>query len=789
MQAALHPWAALGLAALLTIGAVVGMPRIDAQVDFVDTVPDHPGLEPYRELVERLDGVRFVSIYMAHDEGHGSPSLRDPDGFDALVQDQGDLSAWMEQQFPGVFSHSLSVWEGMRQGHYMLEKIATGGNPRPESYSVPEDPARYQAVRDRALSDGSLDDVLAQDGSSSLALFFFATDDNQEARALAGEVMDALPQWQSPTGVTQDHQASGLLVASHVTDEQNRRDVPLWGGIAMGAVALSLLWAVRRPGNVVIALACTGAATVWTFGSLGWFGIELSFLSVFLAPVVIGIGIDHAVHVLHRIEETGDAARGTRDVGQAVLVAGGTTAAGLAVLLFVPAPLFAEIGGVAALGILFSVLAAFLIAPAARALLRPRPARRQDRIGPALARWARRARTSPVPIIFVVALTIAAVAVGATQTRLESGSSENEFPQDDPLIVLQQRIEEEYGAFQRAYIVVRGDMTDPLALRSLHEMSSAASSLPLFREASSIADILLADEATDQGAADIALASILDGTGQRPTDAERLPQTRAEARQALDRVHQDPLWGSIAPFTITSTYDLAIVAIQVDPWQSQEELEALRDALVDLQDQFDPRLPQHEVRAAGSPVNRAAIIDQTPMDVAIATLGSTAVVTGILAIAWSRRGLEGLKMAAIGGAMVLVAAAWLIAAVPLLDATYKVLGTANNAALNDMFLLAFAITVAVGVDDLVHVTSRYWQARDAGARRGAALDEAFAHAGRAITGTTLTTFAAFAVMSGVYFLQSKNLAILTATGVVATYALTLMLLPRALAGRPATRRD
>ncbi len=783
----LGPWAALGLAALLTVGAVLGAARIDAQVDFVDTVPDHPGLAPYRDLVDRLDGVRFISIYMAHDPGHPSPHLRDPDGFDALVVDQGDLTTWLETRFPGTFSHSLSVWEGMRQGNYMLEKIATAGNPRAEAYSVPDDPVRYQAVRDRALTDGSLDDVLAQDGSSSLALFFFATPDNQEARRLAGDVMEALQDWRSPTGVSTDHQASGLLVASHVTDERNRQDVPLWGGIAMGAVAASLLWAVRRPGNVVIALACSGAATVWTFGALGWLGIELSFLSVFLAPVVIGVGIDHAVHVLHRIEETGDARAGTRDVGQAVLIAGGTTAAGLATLLFVPAPLFAQIGGVAALGIVASVVAAFLIAPAARSLLPRRRVRRRDLVGPALAKWAAKARTTTLPQIAVVAITVVAIVVASTGTRLESGSSENEFPQDDPLIVLQQRIEEEYGAFQRAYVVVRGDLTDPASLRALHEMSQAAAVLPLFREASSIADLLLADEATDQGAADIALASILDGTGQRPSDPERLPTTQAEARQALDRLHQDPLWGSIAPFLITSTYDLAIVAIEVDPWSSQQELTALRDALVELQDQFQPALPQHEVRAAGSPVNRAAIIEQTPADVAIATIGSTVVVTGVLAIAWSRRGAAGLKMAALGGGLVLVAATWLLAAIPLLDGLYGLFGTGNNAALNDMFLLAFAITVAVGVDDLVHIASRYWQAQDHGARPRDALAEAFEHAGRAITGTTLTTFAAFAVMAGVYFLQSKNLAILTAFGVVAAYGLTLALLPRALAGRVSHR--
>lgn len=791
-----RPALVLALTVLLTAGAVVGVTRVEPQVDFVDAVPDHPGLGPYREMLERLDGVRFVAVYMAHDPSHASGDLRQDEGFDALVREQEDLTRFLEGRFPGAFSHSLSVYEGMKAGNHMLQKTATLGDPPEGSYSLPDDPLTWQAVRDRGLEEGDFDDVLAADGSSALALFFFTTKDNLEARELSGDVAAALDDWQPPEGATTDHQASGLLYSSHYTDERNAQDIPYWATVALAAVGIALLWVVRRPTNVLLALAGVAVATVWTFGALGWMGLRLSFLSLFLAPVVSGIGVDFAVHLLHRVEEERDA--GTRHpvrralctTGPAVALAGVTTATGLATMLLVPAPLFSEIGGVAALGILFGLLAALTVVPALRTVLPGRRRPRRDRVGPTVARWARTVRRRPaLPLAAVLLASLAATAVVATQTEVESGSAENEFPQDDPVIRLQHRIEEEYGAFQRAYLIVQGDMRDPEALQALWRASQDAAGLPLHRGASSVADLLLADEATDDGAADMALASVLEPAGQRPSETDRLPQTRAEAQDRLDALYEDPLWRTLAPFTITRDYDLAVVAITLEPWEDQAALRALRDALEALAAGIDADLAFHDVSAAGAPVNRAAVIEQTPWDVAIATLGAALAVGAVLAVAWRKRGASGLRVAGLATGIVLLAALWLLASVPLLDGAYDLLGTFNSATLTDMFLLAFAITVAVGVDDVVHIASRFWEARDRGLGRDAALREAFTHAGRAVTGTTATTFVAFAVLAGVYFLQSKNLAILTAAGVLYAYLLTMLLLPVVLGARAQTDSD
>lgn len=783
--------------ALACVAAAVGAARLQPEVDFLDTVPaDASGLDAYRALLERLDGVRFVAIHMPAAPGLPPGQLRSDAGFDALVLDQQDLTRHLESRFPpGTFSHTLSVYEAMRAGNYMLQKVVTAGNPPASAYALPSDPASHQSVRDEVRGDTGRD-VLAADGSSALMLVFLAAKDPAQARGLAGAVSDEVEAWAAgnpdPQRATEHPQSSGLLVAAHAVDERNRSDLAFWGVASTAAVALAMLATVRRPTNVVVAVASLAAATLWTFGMLGAWGVPVSFLTVFLAPLVTGVGVDYAIHLLQRYEEErdGGAARpqalatAVRRNGPAVAVSAAVTAGGLLVLLRVPNPLFAQMGGVAALGIVMGLVASLTLAPALRSLLPERRRRqpRPDRVGAAVAGIGAWSLRHPGLVFGLVGLLTAAAALTAlTQTRLEPGSSAAEVPADDPLIVLQHRIEREYGSFQRAYLVVQGDLARPAALRALANATARAEALPLAHSASSVTDLLVADEQTDQGLLDI-LASA-SGTA----DPDPMPKTPSEARADLDALFADPLWRLVAPFTITRDYTFAVVALQLDPIEERAGLVDLRDALQAEAAVLQQALgPKYEVAAVGAPLNRVAVVEQTPDNVLLATVGTGTVVLAGLALVWLRRP-AGLRTALLCTLVVLVAALWLLACIPALDALYRLAALggapANSASLTDMFLLAFAITVSVGVDNLVHIAHRDWENRATGLSAPAARLDALRHGGGAVVGTSLTTFVAFAVLAGVYFLQSKNLAILTAAGVAITTLLTVLLAPWILRAR------
>ncbi len=747
-------------------------------------------MEAYRALLAELDGTRFVAVHMPAAPG---VDLRSDASFDSLVREQENLTAHLSAAFSaGTFSHSLSAYEAMRAGNYMFVKVATAGNPPEPAYSLPSDPATWSYVRDEVRGESG-QDVLAAGGESALALFFLATRDDGEARAIAGEVADELADWDGGRGpgVTGTPQASGLAYSSFYTDERNRDDLRVWGLVAVAGAALAVLVVVRRPENALVAALGLALATLAAFGIVGWLGLPVSFLTVFLAPIVTGIGMDFALHLLRRHEEERlrrpdreALAHALRRQGPALAASAAATTLGLAVLLLLPEPLFAQVGALGALGVGLAVAVSLTFTPALRAVLPGGPARaRGDRIGSAMRRAGMAVHRHPTLALGAVLVLLGAGAAGATQVRFASGSAENEFPQDDPVIALQHQIEDEYGSFQRAYLVVQGDIARPEALRGLLAATQDAAGLPLYREAASVSDLVVADARTDQGALDILLLSAAPAS-----DEELLPSTPAEARSALDRLFADPLWKSLAPFTVSRDYRLAVVAVQVEPWDDNGELGALSEALENRAVALQERLGDtYTVTAAGSPMNRAAVTDATPRDLAIAVLGTAAVVAATLGAAWARRGRHGVLATGAAVVVVLGSALLLLASVPALDALYRFgadeWGWAENTApLTDMFLLAFAVTVAVGADGFVQVVHRAWEERGNGKGRDESVAAALQNTGRSVLGTALSTVAAFAPLAGLYFLQSKNLAILASLGAVYAFVLTMLLAP-VVAGR------
>lgn len=798
-----HPLPTLAVLVLVTLFAADAARDVRPEVDFTTTVPPGPQLDAYREMLAGIDGIRFTAIYMAHDPTSGTGSLRTDEGFDALVEEQRRLIDHLAANLPqGTISHTLSVYDAMRAGNYMFAKIATAGNPPPSSYSVPTDPVTYEAVRDQVREGGSADEVLAKDGSSAIVLVFYTTRDPIAARAEAAHVGDLVGGWAARTSqhpVTMEHAASGLLNAAHYVDEINARETRAWSQLAAVVVLVGLALALRGPINALIAVTTLAVALVWTYGLMGVLELRISFLTLFLAPVVIGIGVDHAVHLLQRYEEERRRAGHRNALAVAlhrttapIVVAGLTTVTSLAALRLVPAPLFAELGLLAALGIVFAVLASLTLAPALRALVpsrMPRASTHRDLIGAPLARMARGISRHPVVTsLIVLALLGGAAAYGIEHAKIASGSVDDELPADDPVAQLQRRIEEDYGAFERAYLVVRGDLTDPQVLRAIHDATRTATNITGVRDAASVTDLLLADARTDEGAIDLARTGVLGAAGQAASDESDLPRTQTEARERLDRLYSDPLWRGLVPFTISADYRLGIVALTVEPWNSTAELDALADALTIAARDLQATLPREaDAEAAGAPLNRASIAQNVVPNLARVAVGASVAVLVVLLIVWLPRRGHGLASAAVAAAVVLGTCALLLASVPALDWLHqdlhaRDLAPANQARLSDMLLLAVAIGIASAVDNVVVLTHRYHEELALGRGSDEARDIAFRTGGRAITATTLVNAGAFAALAGAYFLQSKNLAILAAVAILAAYVLAILLAPLAMRG-------
>ncbi len=91
----------------------------------------------------------------------------------------------------------------------------------------------------------------------------------------------------------------------------------------------------------------------WMFGAMYIFNVAFNFMNVVVVPIIIGIGIDHGVHIFHRYREEGEGSLPAviKQTGSAVFVASLTTMVGFSALLWASHRGLNSVGKVALIGV------------------------------------------------------------------------------------------------------------------------------------------------------------------------------------------------------------------------------------------------------------------------------------------------------------------------------------------------------------------------------------------------------------------------------------------------------
>lgn len=146
---------------------------------------------------------------------------------------------------------------------------------------------------------------------------------------------------------------------------------------ALGAIFLLLLIDFRKLHTVILALLPLALGGVILFGTMALFGIKINFMNYFALPLILGIGIDDGVHIIHRYRRERDLAAAGRAVGEgspmertlsrtgrAVMLTSITTGIGFASMLFARMQGFASMGLSLTIGVVACFLTSTLLLPA-----------------------------------------------------------------------------------------------------------------------------------------------------------------------------------------------------------------------------------------------------------------------------------------------------------------------------------------------------------------------------------------------------------------------------------------
>ena len=84
-----------------------------------------------------------------------------------------------------------------------------------------------------------------------------------------------------------------------------KRDAPIVGIGALVLVMLGTLLDLRKPSRAAGAMVLLFAGMIWAGAAIGLARVKLSIVNIVGIPILLGIGVDVVIHLLHRLEEEG----------------------------------------------------------------------------------------------------------------------------------------------------------------------------------------------------------------------------------------------------------------------------------------------------------------------------------------------------------------------------------------------------------------------------------------------------------------------------------------------------
>ncbi len=773
-----HPIAVVAVVLISVGGAVYAARDLRLGADLTDLVPsDFKSMQDIRVLQDRFGGIGYVAVV---GKGEDAEALRRFADETAPRLEALDSVAYVEYTRPVGFFEERALYyldladlETIRdrlKDRYKWEKRRA--NPLYLDFEDADPPpVDFADIQEKYTGQGGGSWVQSQlgeeyyiDPEEGLVVLLVKprahVSDLDACRRVVAEVQAAM------AGVDLAAYGDGMelgYAGGFVTrvDQQAVIEDDLDKAMLAAVVLMTLYLGVhfRRVTAVGLLMAPVAVGVCWTFGfAAAAFGV-LNLLTGFVAVILLGLGIDHGIHLLGRYELEVSRGRGPVDAirqtythtGRAVLIAALTTCVGFAGLGLSRFVVIRELGILAAVGMLAVVVAFTVLLPALLAIatrLGWAPAPPPGDKGAPLVAWLRRK-----PFHVAAACTLL---VALTLPAIRNAEFDSDFAAlsnaDLESIVLDREVNRIIGHIQNPVaVMVDGEVEERFVARELREQKGDLGSRSLVQSVVSMGDLVPPQQEEKQQV----LASIgrtlrrVDPGWLEPRAAERLEDVRAMttaepfAREDLPPAVVRQLVGR------NGSVDDGVVLV----FPSFDMLEGAKDIRFAAQLRAIQTPDGGSIAAAGEAMVWAdlltMVIDEAPIVLGIALLL-------VFVCLWLLLG--DLRTALL---CVVPAVATLAVALGLLDAV--------GMKLNYLNMVMIPVFFGVGVDGAVHIVT----GRDSGQPLGLVLRQT----GRAIAASTLTSGLGFGVLLLAHHPGLNSLGCLALLGLGVNLLICLVAMP------------
>lgn len=229
---------------------------------------------------------------------------------------------------------------------------------RMDGFLSPERPIQLSDLKSHGL-DRLLDRYLrAEDGRVRIVTYLFTNDPRWKRRAPPG-LAQALSAGDDRIVV------SGVNVVGREFRRIFMREAPR--AVMLGLVVVfALLWIDFRSLRLtLIALSQLVCGVIMMLGMMKLADIRLNYVNAFVATMILGVGIDYSIHLVHRLSlSQGRIEPGLLETGKAVVMAALTNIAGFGTLALGNYPALRSFGIVALFGSMTCLFTALTLVPA-----------------------------------------------------------------------------------------------------------------------------------------------------------------------------------------------------------------------------------------------------------------------------------------------------------------------------------------------------------------------------------------------------------------------------------------
>jgi len=338
------------LAVFFAIMSLIVLPNIRTDVNYLDLAPKGlPEVEKYLEYSYNFGGGTNINMLLIETDKEG---LTYPETIEAIYA--------MEEEMREISATAVSIADAIKEvtdileRNAIIEKLADLANVE-------------EIIFDRVAREGLVDDEYSK---TIIIITFPAGITSGELEILVKEVNSIA----SKTVIPHNGRISKLTGQDAVNVEINAR--------LLEEQTRSMLIALLL---VLSALIIIFNSSIWGFLTmipvlfvLGWepgflvmLDIPLNVVTISIASIMIGIGIDYGIHITQRVREEIAAGRSKTDAtriaiektGLSLFEAAATTTAGLISVYFVDIPALQHFGSIVIIMTVSSLVAASLILP------------------------------------------------------------------------------------------------------------------------------------------------------------------------------------------------------------------------------------------------------------------------------------------------------------------------------------------------------------------------------------------------------------------------------------------